>query len=181
MKIKRLSLLLIGLTLIPSANAQEQSTSVQDKSFLDRCFFDANVETGMKQHGIDPLFLNFSLGYNFTPQLYGFVKSEYQLGLQKEDGVKTYRDGNGLGIGIGYQLDKTAAHGVTYDLKASFLNSIGHTDWKNTTYDIGITMHGNTIKKKVLPYIGVGFKYVNSHTHEVRNYCGLYASIGIRY
>lgn len=181
MKIKSFTFLLIGVTLNLSANAQEQPSAVQAKCFLDRCFFDANVETGMKQHGIDPLFLNFSLGYNFTPRLYGFVKSEYQLGLQKENEVKTYRDGNGLGVGIGYQLDKPSAHGVTYDIQASFLNSLGHTDWKNTTYDIGITMHGNTIKKKVLPYIGVGFKYINSHTHGVKNYCGLYASIGMRY
>lgn len=64
---KRLSLLLIGATLILSANAQEQSVSGQGKSFLDKCFFDVNVETGMKQHDIDPLFLNFSVGYNFTP------------------------------------------------------------------------------------------------------------------
>lgn len=181
MIIKRFTFLLIGVTLNLSANAQEQSSAVQAKSFFDRCFFDGNVETGMKQHDINPLFLNFSVGYYFTPQFYGSVKLENQLGLHKEDGTKTYRNGTGLGVGIGYQLDKPSEYGVTYDLQASFLNSIAHTDWKNTTYDIGITMHGNTVKKKVLPYIGVGFKYINSHTHEVRNYCGVYATIGMKY
>lgn len=172
--------MLIGLTFIFPTNAQEQSSSVQVKDFLDRCFLDVNVETGMKQHNIDPLFLNFSIGYNFTPRLYSSVKLENQLGLYKEDETKTYRNGMSLGVSVGYQLDKPAAHGVAYDLQASFLNSVGHGNWKNTTYDIGITMHGNTTKKKVLPYIGVGFKYINSHTHEIRNYYGLYASIGMK-
>lgn len=179
MKIKKYLFLLIGIFAL-SANAQSQSASVWVKNFLEKCYLDINMEVGTKQHDINPCFANFGLGYNFSRRLYAGVKAEYQLGLHEENGLKTYKRNTDLGACVGYQLDKPAEHGTTFDLQVSFLNSIGNADWKNTTYDIGIIMRNNSTNKKVFPYIGIGFRYIDSHTNGMSNHAGLYASLGVK-
>lgn len=174
---KFLFVMLAALLVLPmGAFAQTSETS---SKFLDKCIAEVGVGVGTPNKGYTPLTMNLNLGYNFTPRFYGFVKAEGVLGLYDKDGVKTYTKSPSLGGGLGVRLTNPKTSSDNFDVRASVTNSIGNADWKHTAYNVDVIWYSNTSKKKLRPYLGIGFKHINSHTAGIPDYNGVYATVGI--
>lgn len=173
---KALFLFLLAFLVLPMS-AQEK----EGNSFLDKCVIEVGINGGFKNKGYVPLSLNVNLGYQFAPRFYVFLKEEGMLHLYDKDGTKTYLKSEDLGGGIGVRLTnpKTCSDGV--DFRISVTNSIGNADWKHTTYDAQVIWYANHETKRVSPYIGIGFKHINSHTTGIPNYNGVYVTAGIKF
>lgn len=175
---KFFTLLLLCVVTI-SAHCQEaQSTNY---SFLDKCLVEIGAKAGMRNKGTAPLSGNINLGYNFTPRFYAFVKAEGVIGLYNKDGEKTYTRSQDLGGGIGIKLLSPKTSKESLDLRFSVANSIGNATWKHTSYDANIIWYQNSHKKRCVPYIGIGFQHINSHTAGFANYNGVYVTVGMRF
>lgn len=175
---KRLLFVLMAILLVLPMSAQEQGTEARS-GFLDKYLLEVGVSVGMENKGYTPLMMNVNLGYNFTSRFYGFVKAEGVLGLYDKDGVKTYTKSPSLGGGLGFRLTNPKTSSDNFDVRASVTNSIGNADWKHTAYNVNVIWYGNVSKRKTRPYLGIGFKHVNSHTAGIPNYNGIYATVGI--
>ena len=49
------------------------------------------------------------------------------------------------------------------------------------TYDANVIWYANHKTKRVSPYIGIGFKHINSHMAGIPNYNGVYVTAGIKF
>ena len=150
-------------TLAMPMHAQEESNA-SHYSILEHLTFDLDATVGMENKGMTPTTLNFALGYQLTPRFFAFAKTEGSINLYKKDDVKTYFKSQALGGGLGFKLfnPKTTAQGV--DLRLSVTNTIGNADWKYTSYNADLILYPNCKKSRSVPYIGLGFRHINSHT-----------------
>lgn len=166
--------------LVLPMNAQEYSEK-GSAGFLDKCLVEVGVNAGFKNKGYAPLTMNANLGYHFLPRFYAFAKVEGTLLLYDKDGVKTYLKSQDLGGGLGVKLTnpKTCSDGI--DFRVSLTNSIGNADWKHTTYNANIIWYSNHKNKRTTPYIGLGFKHINSHSAGIPNYNGIYVTVGFKF
>lgn len=171
-----LGIVFMALAMPIKAQNKEASCSATDKLLLE-----ANFTAGMKNKGMSPMSLNFNVGYNFTPRFYAFAKAEGVIGLYDKDGVKTYTKGTDLGGGVGVKLFNPSKASEGLDFRASVANSIGNADWKHTTYQAEITLYCNSKKTRTSPYIGIGFKHMNSHTAGISNWNGIFVTLGWKF
>lgn len=168
--------LLFAIPTQAQNESQEFHAPVTDKLLLE-----ANFTAGMKNKGMSPMSLNFNIGYNLTPRFYAFAKAEGVIGLYDKDGVKTYTKGTDLGGGLGLKLLNPKKSNEGLDLRVSVANSIGKADWKHTTYQAEFILYCNNKKTRTSPYIGIGFKHMNSHTAGIDNWNGIFATIGWKF
>ena len=150
-------------------------------SVTDKLLLEASFTAGMKNKGMSPMSLNFNIGYNFTPSLYAFAKAEGVIGLYDKEGIKTYTKGTDLGGGLGVKLLNPKKTNERLDLRVSIVNSIGNANWKHTTYQAEFILYCNSKKTRTVPYIGIGFKHMNSHTAGIDNWNGIFATIGWKF
>ena len=177
---KSLILIMGAATLAMPMHAQEESNA-SHYSILDHLMFDLDATVGLENKGMTPTTLNFALGYQLTPRFFAFAKTEGSINLYKKDDVKTYFKSQALGGGLGFKLfnPKTTAQGV--DLRLSVTNTIGNADWKYTSYNADLILYPNCKKSRSVPYIGLGFRHINSHTSGLSNWNGITGTIGFRF
>lgn len=174
---KIFSLFLLVLSVLPIKAQEEKKTS----SFMDKCLVEVGVNGGFKNKGYAPLTMNVNFGYHFVPRLYAFAKVEGMLHLYDKDGTKTYLRSQDLGGGLGVVLTNPKVNSDAVDLRVSLTNSIGNADWKHTAYDVNVIWYVRHAHKRCTPYLGVGFKHINSHSAGIPNYNGVYVTAGIKF
>lgn len=170
---KKIVLTLVAMALCNTINAQESEVK---NSVLDNFHLESKMQSGFRHHGMTPLNANLQLSYEFVKcwSLMATMEGERML---YEDS-RSYIRNNSLGGGLAYAW--VDGDSQRFDLRFQVLSTIGHGDWKQTTFDIGSTWYGKPKKRALAPVVGYGFRYQKSHTAEVRNWTGFYVSIGLR-
>lgn len=157
-----------------SVAAMAQGTANSSKFY-----FDAGFEAGTPFKKLTPLSFDLTVGYRLTNTFGVFAKGKQLWGMYKDGDYRTYFDSRNLGGGVYYNFFKEAATANTWSANASVTTSIGNVNWKNTSYDIGVsyTIGGNG--KALNTTFGLGYRFINSRTDGMNNWNGLFARIGI--
>lgn len=169
---------------------QEKSDSflvVMPQSFFERLSASYNFSLGLQNKNTTPLMMGVDFGYEVLPRLRVIFKMDYAMALRSVKGVRTYDDALLLGGGLSYRL--FGGKGYTQPVQAKDAlelqftagGSVGKMDWKQNYYDFGLlytTRHRLSI---CTPFMGLGYRYVNSHAAGMKNYGGVYATIGMRF
>ena len=169
---------------------QEKSDSflvVMPQSFFDRLSASYNFSLGLQNKNTTPLMMGVDFGYEVLPRLRVIFKMDYAMALRSVKGVRTYDDALLLGGGLSYRLfggkgyTQPAQAKDALELQFTAGGSVGKMDWKQNYYDFGLlytTRHRLSI---CTPFMWLGYRYVNSHAAGMKNYGGVYATIGMRF
>lgn len=155
-----------------TAGAQNASN---EKSFVDKLVINLGVSAGTGCDNLRPLTLNADIGYRFVPRLYAFVHGEGIFGHRDAEGLKTYVTSQNLGGGLGYTFFKDEAMAI--DLRGTVSTSVGHADWKNVAYDLGVMCR---VGRGPLKFdFGVSFRHMSSRTAGMGSYNGAFFTLGM--
>ena len=173
---KRLLFVLTTLFIAITVNAQES----QDDTPLFKDFsFEIKSLYGIKQHGMQPLSMDLQAGYEFANRWALVACAEASHTLMENNGVKSYAKDISLGGGLAYAFYNGAKD--RFDVRLQMLKTVSSADWKHTTYDIGTNWYGKPNKTGMAPLVGIGFRYEKSHVVGIRDWWGIYATVGIRF
>ena len=171
--------LMMMLLLVSSAIGIQAQESEKKSSLLDGLSFEIKTVYGLKQHNMNPLNLNMQLSYSYTDRLSLLISAERNYMLFNENDNKWYMNATSLGGGMAYVWMKDKHH--NFDIRLQVLNTIGNSQWKHTAYDIGLNWYEKQEKRTCSPFMGIGFRYQKSHTSDMRDWCGFYATVGVRF
>lgn len=178
---KKVLFIIVAATLAMPMNAQE-GNEVAKSNFLNNLVCEGGITAGTTNKGMTPATLSFNIGYQILPHFYAYAKADGNIGLYKKDNVKTYFKSQALGGGIGFKLYNPTKTSQGFDLRLSVTNTIDNADWKYTSYEVSTILYPNYKKKGIIaPYLGLGFKHMNSHTSGLSNWNGLTGTIGIKF
>ena len=169
---KKLLFLLAFLMAMATAGAQNASN---EKCFFDKIVINLGVSAGTGCNNMHPLTLNADIGYRFIPRMYAFVHGESIYGHCDADGLKTYVTSQNLGGGLGYTFYKDDVTAI--DLRATVSTSVGHADWKNVAYDLGVMFRAGRGPLKF--DFGVSFRHMSSRTAGIGSYNGAFFTLGV--
>ncbi|MBP5424278.1 MAG: hypothetical protein J6Y78_17740 [Paludibacteraceae bacterium] len=173
---KKIFFVLTAMFVAITVNAQES----QDNTPLFKDFsFEIKSLYGIKQHGLQPLSLDLQGGYEFANRWTLLACAEASHTLMDNNGVKSYAKDISLGGGFAYVWYDGAKDRL--DLRMQVLKTIGSPEWNHTTFDIGTTWYGKPNKNGIAPLMGIGFRYEKSHIPGIRDWFGIYATVGIRF
>lgn len=163
--------------------AQNEDGKVID--FFDRAWVELGFSSQSKYHEIKPYATNFNFGFDLTKRLYIFISDENYLGLLKKDNNRDYFKAYNFGGGIGFSflkntIDQTDKES-SIDVKTSITTSLGNADWKNTAYSVGLYFRRGYSCTNIKPYIGIGYKFINSHAEDLSDHSSAFLTIGLRY
>ncbi len=150
---------------------EEKRTSFDD-------WFYAELKAGFtsRQHNTYHHVLSSNLGYKFTNNFYGFIRSEYLLGVYRKDDVRTHFKSYIGGLGAGYQIFKSKNGTAALDLQAMIGTSIDSPDWKATVYEVGLALKRCDV---VAPLFGISFRHANSRTTGIPDSYNVAFTIGV--
>ena len=107
--------------------------------------------------------------------MYAFVHGESIYGHCDADGLKTYVTSQNLGGGLGYTFYKDDVMAI--DLRGTVSTSVGHADWKNVAYDLGVMFR---VGRGPLKFdFGVSFRHMSSRTAGIGSYNGAFFTLGV--
>lgn len=188
--------LVVLLLALPMLGASAQNVKqekldsflvVMPQSFFERLSASYNFSLGLQNKNTTPLMMGVDFGYEVLPRLRVIFKMDYAMALRSVKGVRTYDDALLLGGGLSYRLfggkgyTQPAQAKDALELQFTAGGSVGKMDWKQNYYDFGLlytTRHRLSI---CTPILGLGYRYVNSHAAGMKNYGGVYATIGMRF
>ena len=173
---KRIMTMMLLVSSVTGIQAQERE---RESSLLDAINFEVKTVYGLRQHNMNPLNLNMQLSYSYTSRLSLLISAERNYMLFDENGNEFYMKANSLGGGMAYVWMKDK--GQCFDVRLQVLNTIGHSQWKHTAFDMNLNWYEKREKRACSPFIGIGFRYQKSHTADMRDWCGLYATVGVRF
>lgn len=160
---------------------------VMPQSFFERLSASYNFSLGLQNKNTTPLMMGVDFGYEVLPRLRVIFKMDYAMALRSVDGNRTFDGAFTLGGGLSYRLfggkgyTQPAQAKDALELQFTAGGSVGKVDWKQNYYDFGLlytTRHRLSI---CTPFMGLGYRYVNSHAAGMKNYGGVYATIGMRF
>lgn len=157
-----------------SAVAQEQGHG----GFWERCFAKMSIWTGTPSHNITPISGGINVGVNLSDQFYLYAGGEGIRGLYEKDEVKTHYKSNGIGGGVGFTFARDDKRQTAFDIRAGVKTSIGNPSWKQTTYDVSVIWKNAGKNRRPKAFIGLGFRYMDSHADGIPNLSMLYATVG---
>lgn len=164
--------------------AAEQQDSVSASSHRVRFYGDIETSASFKQHGLTPIVSFTTIKIEPVRRLSLGVSYIGLLGLYKDSERKTYYRSHGIGGECSWQLFKAKKDGnfwdkgESLDLRARYGHSIGGSDLKYDLYDAGI-VYRNSSTSVIRISVAAGYRFINSHTTEVRNHSNVYLGIGI--
>lgn len=93
-----------------------------------------------------------------------------------------YNRATNLGGGLGYVFlpEKNDKLG-DFELRAFVTTSVGSSDFKNTSYNVGVHWFGHTEKHRLVPTVGVGYTLRDFSAKGMKNINGAYFSLGLRF
>lgn len=171
---KKLLCMLCMCVLSLSAVAQEQGKG----GFWDKCFAEMSIGTGISSHHVTPISGGINVGVNLSERFYLYAGGEGIRGLYEKDEVKTHYKSNALGGGVGFTFARDDKRQMAWDIRAGVKTSIGNPSWKQTTYDISVIWKNAGKKHRPKAFIGLGFRYMDSHADGIPNLSMLYATVG---
>lgn len=151
---------------------------------IDRLVVDAYCARSFNQHDTKNLALGIDLGYKVLSRLSVLFCCEHRIGLYKGDD-NGYIESTNVGGGLSFALIAPKycnKWSETLDLAGKVTASVGNFNWKNTVYDIGLRWHwGSKRAMGPMPFLGMGYNHINSHTAGICNYNLVYGTIGINF
>jgi len=141
-----------------------------------------------RQNGITSISPYLTVGYEAVPRLSVIYVLEGTLALKKHDDHK-YSWANGMGGGLSFRMfhfgkrdQVTKAETDAVDVRAFFTSTYGRPGLKYTTYNVMLMDYDYRGKGRIKMnmYVGVGYRYVDSHTLGVKNTHNVYFSFGFR-
>lgn len=163
--------------------AAEQQDSVAKSRHRVTLYGDSEESVSPRQHGLMPCMSFTTIGIEPVRRLTIGVSYIGYLGLYKDSERKTYYQTQGIGGECGWQLFKAKKDGTFWDkgdeidLRARYGHSIGGGDLKFDLYDAAIIYR--YMRSIIDLSFGVGYRFINSHSSEVRNHSNVYLGIGI--
>lgn len=163
--------------------AAEQQDSVAKSRHRVTLYGDSEESVSPRQHGLMPCMSFTTIGIEPVRRLTIGVSYIGYLGLYKDSERKTYYQTQGIGGECGWQLFKAKKDGTFWDkgdeidLRARYGHSIGGGDLKFDLYDAAIIYR--YMRSVIDLSFGVGYRFINSHSSEVRNHSNVYLGIGI--
>lgn len=163
--------------------AAEQQDSVAKSRHRVTLYGDSEESVSPRQHGLIPCMSFTTIGIEPVRRLTIGVSYIGYLGLYKDSERKTYYQTQGIGGECGWQLFKAKKDGTFWDkgdeidLRARYGHSIGGGDLKFDLYDAAIIYR--YMRSVIDLSFGVGYRFINSHSSEVRNHSNVYLGIGI--
>lgn len=163
--------------------AAEQQDSVAKSRHRVTLYGDSEESVSPRQHGLMPCMSFTTIGIEPVRRLTIGVSYIGYLGLYKDSERKTYYQTQGIGGECDWQLFKAKKDGTFWDkgdeidLRARYGHSIGGGDLKFDLYDAAIIYR--YMRSIIDLSFGVGYRFINSHSSEVRNHSNVYLGIGI--
>lgn len=163
--------------------AAEQQDSVAKSRHRVTLYGDTEKSVSPRQHGLIPIMSFTTIGIEPVRRLTIGVSYIGYLGLYKDSERKTYYQTQGIGGECGWQLFKAKKDGTFWDkgdeidLRARYGHSIGGGDLKYDLYDAAIIYR--YMRSVIDLSLAVGYRFINSHSSEVRNHSNVYLGIGI--
>jgi len=173
------TIVLVAVMLFCTADAIAQSSKGQITKPLH---IEASLGAGTACKNIMPIDVNIDLNYTFAKKFSLHVTTQTSYFLP-EDGITTnYNRATNLGGGLGYVfLPQKNDNWGDFELRAFMTTSVGSSDFKNTSYNIGVHWYGHTEKHRLVPTVGVGYNFKNFSNKDAANYHGAYFSLGLRF
>lgn len=173
----RFSFLLFTILMFCGINANAQNDDIKKDIPLH---IEASLEAGTPCHKTIPFGANIDLSYSIKRfSLHIVTNTDYHI--QKDGMSNNYNKATNLGGGIGYMfLPYGDNKSGGFEARAIVTTSLKSYDFKNTSYKIGINWIGSSDKRKVVPVVGIGFKFTDYSTN-LQSYKGGYFSFGIRF
>ena len=102
--------------------------------------------------------------------------------MPKNGATNDYNRATNLGGGLGYVFlpEKNDQLG-DFELRAFVTTSVGSSDFKNTSYNVGVHWFGHTEKHRLVPTVGVGYTLRDFSAKGMKNINGAYLSLGLRF
>lgn len=163
--------------------AAEQQDSVAKSRHRVTLYGDMEKSVSPRQHGLIPIMSFTTIGIEPVRRLTIGVSYIGYLGLYKDSERKTYYQTQGIGGECGWQLFKAKKDGTFWDkgdeidIRARYGHSIGGGDLKYDLYDAAIIYR--YMRSVIDLSLAVGYRFINSHSSEVRNHSNVYLGIGI--
>lgn len=154
---------------VAEAMAKYERINKRAERFFNTVSITAEVTCSPRQHDVVPLFSFVNLNLKVVEKLRFSVAYIAYLGLQNADNKQNYLWSNGLGGAVSYRLYQTnCRRDKGLDARFRYGHSVGNGDLKYDLYDVGFYW---------LDKIGLGYRFVNSHTTGVRNVSSVYFSL----
>lgn len=188
--------LVVMLLALPMLGASAQSVKqekldsflvVVPQSFFNRLSGSYNFSVGLQNKKTTPLMMGVDLGFEVLPRLRVIFRTDYVVGLHSVNGNRTYDGAFTLGGGLSYRLfggkgyTESVKEKDALELQFTAGGSVGKPDWKQNYYDFGVLYTTRYRLSSCKPIFGLGYRYVNSHAAGLKNYGGVYATIGMRF
>lgn len=129
-----------------------------------------------------PVDATIDVNYTFFKKLSLHFVSNASYFIPKEGMTSNYNKAFNIGGGIGYTFlpQKNDKLG-DFEVRASVTTTVGSSDFKNTSYNIGVFWYSHSEKHKILPFIGISYSFKDFSNKFIPNYHGAYVTFGVRY
>lgn len=142
-----------------------------------------------RQDGKKSFVPNFKIGIEVFKRLSVYYVLDGTLALKKHDGHR-YGWSKSMGGGLAYRMfslykrdEVTKAEPCAFDLRAYVTSTYGNSDQKYTAYNLMLVNYDYRGKEWTNGdvYLGVGYRYIDSHTRGVKNTHNFCLEIGYRW
>lgn len=153
-------------------------TKAQD--LLDNLHVELGFNETTPKDDVLPIAFNLNLTYSLSNRFSVQGLSDATYFIPKDGFIHDYNKAVNIGGGIGYKLlPSTEKERSAFELRASFTMTVGHSDFKNTSYKLGLYWMGSQ-NKHFTPVIGAGYSFRHFKGNDLNNFHGAYVSIGCR-
>jgi hypothetical protein len=142
-----------------------------------------SLGTATRSHQVQPFDAVIDLNYHFTDRFSIRAVGTADYFLPKNDVTNKYNYTFNLGGGIGYAfLPIEPSDYFVYEARAFVTTSLNNSLYKNTSYNIGLYLYGNsTVKHRIVPLIGIGYSFKDYKSASLSSYSGAYLTLGLRF
>lgn len=182
--------LLLILFFYPLATFSQTKSNIPNDSctcklsrFMDLFYIEYLGSVSPKHHNMVPIKLDLILGYEPIKRATVMFSLSKILGLSNVGGNKSYDTSNAIGGGVGYRLlsgKQGTFRGDGLDIRGIVNTSMGSSDMRFTSLDIGLHYY-KRFGGLFLPAIGIGYRHINFHRHELGDVDNIYVSAGLRF
>ena len=159
------------------ANAQSEASSKSIPLHVE-----ASLGACTPSNKVLPLDVNVDLNYTFAKRFSLHATTTTSYFMPKNGATHDYNRATNLGGGLGYVFlpEKDDQLG-DFELRAFVTTSVGSSDFKNTSYNVGVHWFGHTEKHRLVPTVGVGYTLRDFSAKGMKNINGAYFSLGLRF
>lgn len=135
---------------------------------------DFTMGFGTPSHSVRPFDASIGLAYELNRvSIHAMYEADF---FMPKDGLtKGYNAPNNLGGGVGYYFLPSKR----FEARGLVTTTIGHGDYANTSYSLGVYWHCGEHNRLPTPIIGLGYNY--RHFSTKPDYNGAFLSFGFRF